>query len=163
MVYNKLVRDKIPEIIEKQGQKPTIRIMEEEEYIQALEQKLDEEVGEFHRDKNTEELADILEVVFALAKTLDCSVDELMQVYQKKHDARGGFEQLQAETGKLFAETPLGEGAVHFPTYLAALRRYNYNGWLTIERETGANPQKDITLAVSFLKTQLELLKTADY
>ena len=93
MVYNKLVRDKIPEIIEKQGQKPTIRIMEEEEYIQALEQKLDEEVGEFHRDKNTEELADILEVVFALAKTLDCSVDELMQVYQKKHDARGGFEQ----------------------------------------------------------------------
>ena len=93
MVYNKLVRDKIPEIIEKQGQKPTIRIMEEEEYIQALEQKLDEEVGEFHRDKNTEELADILEVVFALAKTLDCSVDELMQVYQKKHDTRGGFEQ----------------------------------------------------------------------
>lgn len=77
--------------------------------------------------------------------------------------ARGGFEQLQAETGKLFAETPLGEGAVHFPTYLAALRRYNYNGWLTIERETGAAPQKDITLAVSFLKTQLELLKTADY
>ena len=93
MVYNKLVRDKIPEIIEKQGQKPTIRILEEEEYIQALEQKLDEEVDEFHRDKNTEELADILEVVFALAKTLDCSVDELMQVYQKKHDARGGFEQ----------------------------------------------------------------------
>ena len=92
MVYNKLVRDKIPEIIEKQGQKPNIRIMEEEEYILALEQKLDEEVGEFHRDKNTEELADILEVVFALAKTLDCSVDELMQVYQKKHDARGGFE-----------------------------------------------------------------------
>ena len=77
--------------------------------------------------------------------------------------ARGGFEQLQAETGKLFAETPLGEGAVHFPTYLAALRRYGYDGWLTIERETGADPQKDITLAVEFLKTQLELLKTADY
>ena len=92
MVYNKLVRDKIPRLIENQGEKPNFRIMEEEEYIQALEQKLDEEVGEFHRDKNTEELADILEVVFALAKTLDCSVDELMQVYQKKHDARGGFD-----------------------------------------------------------------------
>ena len=92
MVYNKLVRDKIPRMIENLGEKPNFRIMEEEEYILALEQKLDEEVGEFHRDKNTEELADILEVVFALAKTLDCSVDELMQVYQKKHDARGGFE-----------------------------------------------------------------------
>lgn len=93
MVYNKLVRDKIPEIIEKQGQEPNIRIMEEEEYIQALEQKLDEEVGEFHRDQNTEELADILEVVFALAKTLGCSKEQLMQVYQKKHNARGGFDQ----------------------------------------------------------------------
>lgn len=93
MVYNKLVRDKIPRMIENQGEKPNFRIMEEEEYILALEQKLDEEVGEFHRDKNTEELADILEVVFALAKTLDCSVDELMQVYQKKHDTRGGFDQ----------------------------------------------------------------------
>ena len=93
MVYNKLVRDKIPEIIEKQGQKPNIRIMEEGEYILALEQKLDEEVGEFHRDKNTEELADILEVVFALARTLDCSQEQLMQVYQKKHDIRGGFGQ----------------------------------------------------------------------
>ena len=77
--------------------------------------------------------------------------------------ARGGFEQLQAETGKLFAETPLGEGAVHFPTYLAALRRYGYDGWLTIERETGADPQKDITMAVNFLKAQLEFLKTVDY
>ena len=93
MVYNKLVRDKIPQMIENQGEKPNFRIMEEEEYFKALEQKLDEEVGEFHRDKNTEELVDILEVVFALAKTLDCSVDELMQVYQKKHDARGGFDQ----------------------------------------------------------------------
>lgn len=77
--------------------------------------------------------------------------------------ARGGFEQLQAETGKLFAETPLGEGAVCFLPYLAALRRFGYDGWLTIERETGADPQKDITLAVNYLKSQLELLKTVDY
>ena len=87
MVYNKLVRDKIPQMIENQGEKPNFRIMEEEEYFKALEQKLDEEVGEFHRDKNTEDLVDILEVVFALAKTLDCSVDELMRVFTQTNFA----------------------------------------------------------------------------
>ena len=48
-------------------------------------------MGEYHRDKNAEELADILEVVFALAEANGCSRAELMEVYQKKHDARGGF------------------------------------------------------------------------
>lgn len=91
-VYNKLVRDKIPEIIATQGEKPHIRILAEEEFRQLLEQKLDEEVREYHRDKNPEELADILEVVFALAASIGCSYEELMTVYQKKHDDRGGFE-----------------------------------------------------------------------
>ena len=92
MVYNKLVRDKIPELIEKQGEKPSIRVLEREEYFRHLEQKLDEEVGEYHRDKTVEELADILEVVFALAEVNEVTRQELLSVYQKKHDARGGFE-----------------------------------------------------------------------
>ena len=91
VIYNKLVRDRIPEMIEAQGETPHIRIMEQEEFLQHLEAKLDEEVGEYHRDKNAEELADILEVVFALAEANGCSRAELMEVYQKKHDARGGF------------------------------------------------------------------------
>ena len=91
VVYNKLVRDRIPEIIEKQGERPNIRILEKEEYLHHLEVKLDEEVGEYHRDKNTEELADILEVVFALAEANDVCREELLSVYQKKHEARGGF------------------------------------------------------------------------
>lgn len=91
MVYNKLVRDKIPEMIWQQGQNPVLRILEDDEYTQCLEQKLDEEVAEYHRDKNIEELADILEVVFALADCLGASREELMQVYQQKHDERGGF------------------------------------------------------------------------
>ena len=90
-VYNKLVRDRIPEIIKKQGERPNIRILEKEEYLHHLEAKLDEEVGEYHRDKNTEELADILEVVFALAEANDVCREELLSVYQKKHEARGGF------------------------------------------------------------------------
>lgn len=90
-VYNKLVRDKIPEMIRKQGETPCIRFLEQEEYLHHLEAKLDEEVGEYHRDKNAEELADILEVVFALAEAVGCTKEELLAVYQKKHDARGGF------------------------------------------------------------------------
>lgn len=68
MIYNKLVRDRIPEIIEARGKKPNVRILEQEEYLHHLEAKLDEEVAEYHRDKNAEELADILEVVYALAE-----------------------------------------------------------------------------------------------
>lgn len=91
-VYNKLVRDKIPQLIRQQGQVPSVRILDDEEYTQCLAAKLDEEVAEYHRDKNIEELADILEVVFALAKAHGVSGEELMNVYQQKHDDRGGFD-----------------------------------------------------------------------
>ena len=91
MIYNKLVRDKIPQIIEHNGGSARIRVLEDAEYRAYLEAKLDEEVAEFHSDKNAEELADILEVVFALAEANGVARQELMNVYQKKHDARGGF------------------------------------------------------------------------
>lgn len=58
-------------------------------------------------------------------------------------------------TGDSFAEVPLGEGNVPFPEYLAALEEIGYNGFLTIEREVGENPEKDIRTAVEFLKTQM--------
>ena len=91
MVYNKLVRDMIPSIIESNGQKPNTRILSDEEYMIALEQKLDEEVSEYHQDKNLEELADILEVVYALCENLGHSKEELQKTYEKKHAERGGF------------------------------------------------------------------------
>jgi len=79
---------------------------------------------------------------------------------QKVYDAfaEGGFERLVAETGTLFAEVPLGQGSVNWKQYLAALKAINFNGFLTVERETGASPDKDIKLAIDFLKTQI--LKT---
>jgi predicted house-cleaning noncanonical NTP pyrophosphatase (MazG superfamily) len=92
MIYNKLVRDKIPEIIAANGQDAEYRILSDEEYRHYLDAKLDEEVGEYHRDKTAEELADILEVVYALAATIGCSKEELLEIYQQKHDARGGFK-----------------------------------------------------------------------
>lgn len=91
MVYNKLVRDKIPDIIHHNGGKAEIRILSDEEYRAFLEAKLDEETQEYHQEKNLEELADILEVVYALADTV-ATREELLRIYQKKHDARGGFE-----------------------------------------------------------------------
>lgn len=91
MEYNKLVRDRIPEMIEARGEKAIIRIMENKEYIASLEKKLDEEVAEYHESKEIEELADILEVIYALSEAQGHSVNELMTVYEKKHLERGGF------------------------------------------------------------------------
>lgn len=89
--FHKLVRDKIPDFIHEQGEIAHIRILEEAAYRQALEDKLDEEVAEFHESKKLEELADILEVVYALAESQGAAVQELVDVYEKKHDERGGF------------------------------------------------------------------------
>ena len=89
--FHKLVRDKIPDMIRKQGETAHIRILEDTEYRQALENKLDEEAAEFHESKKLEELADILEVIYALAESQGASVQELLNVYEKKHNKRGGF------------------------------------------------------------------------
>ena len=91
MNYHKLVRDRIPAIKERNGQVPVVRILGDAEYAYYLEQKLDEEVSEFHKDKNVEELADILEVVYALAENMGHTKEELLEACQKKHDERGGF------------------------------------------------------------------------
>lgn len=91
MVHNKLVRDKIPAIIAAQGKTAETRILGDDEYTNYLQRKLDEEVGEYHADQSPEELADILEVVFALAENQGCSREELMEIYRAKHEKRGGF------------------------------------------------------------------------
>ena len=96
----KLVRDKIPQIIEASGEAPITRILERDEYLACLEAKLDEEVREFHESKATEELADILEVVYALAEAHGCSREELLSIYREKHDARGGFAERIFLVGK---------------------------------------------------------------
>ena len=91
MGFNKLVRDKIPEIIKSQGEEAIIRVLEVNEYIQYLEKKLDEEVAEYDESKDIEELADILEVVFALAEAESHSKNELFSIYKTKNEKRGGF------------------------------------------------------------------------
>ena len=89
--YHKLVRDKIPEIIENSGKSCETRVLSDEEYLQFLQEKLLEEVAEYRESGSHEELADILEVVYALAESIGCTREELLACYEKKHAERGGF------------------------------------------------------------------------
>lgn len=92
-VYNKLVRDKIPEIIRAAGEEPKTRILDDADYLEALIKKLGEEYDEFKADRNVEELADFQEVILALADALGVSHDELEKVRLDKVAKRGAFEQ----------------------------------------------------------------------
>ena len=78
-------------MIESKGEKPVIRILDEEEYLTGLETKLKEEVSEYLESRELEELADIMEVVCALSVANGHSIEELQSAYRKKHDERGGF------------------------------------------------------------------------
>lgn len=91
LVYNKLVRDKIPEIIEKSGKKCSVEILTDDEYIQKLEEKLNEELQEYYQDKNIEELADLLEVLQAVTLARGYTLEQLEDVRAKKAQKRGGF------------------------------------------------------------------------
>lgn len=94
-VYNKLVRDKIPEIIVGNGGEPFTRILDEDEYKVELETKLMEEYNEVllaTSEERVEELADMLEVITALAKLEGKSLEDVIEVKNKKCDKRGGFE-----------------------------------------------------------------------
>ncbi len=90
--YNKLVRDRIPEILKKQGQNPVTRILDNNEYVEGLMDKLCEEIDEFDEDRNVEEMADILEVLMALASALGISQQDLRKVREKKALTRGSFK-----------------------------------------------------------------------
>lgn len=79
-----------------------------------------------------------------------CDAEEVYTAF-----ANGGFTELERRTGALFSEVPLGQGQVAWPPYLAALRAAGFAGWLTIERETGADPAADIAAAITFLRRQL--------
>lgn len=92
-VYNKLVRDKIPQVIEEDGRRCETSIVSKEQLLPLLEEKLKEEVNEFMQDRNLEELADIMEVVFGLAENLGYSEEDLLKKREEKKEERGGFKE----------------------------------------------------------------------
>ncbi|GAA0447404.1 nucleoside triphosphate pyrophosphohydrolase [Lentibacillus halophilus] len=94
--YNKLVRDRIPEIIKRDGKQATTDILDSNHYIAELKSKLHEEVAEY-QDASTdadslEELADILEIMHALSKTHGASIENVEAIRQEKARKRGGFD-----------------------------------------------------------------------
>lgn len=90
--YNKLVRDRIPEIIEADGKRCKTEILSDEEYLKMIDAKLDEELEEYHKDRNIEELADLMEVIYAAAEARGYSVEELENVRISKVEKRGAFK-----------------------------------------------------------------------
>lgn len=95
-VYNKLVRDKIPEIIKKDGEVPFTRILDGEEYKEELKKKLQEEVEELVLAKTNEELikeiSDVLEVLEYMEKSFGLDKQEILKVKEERKQKRGGFD-----------------------------------------------------------------------
>jgi len=87
----KAVRDKIPDIIKKSGGRCRVKKLSDSRFLEELEKKLDEELAEYQKSKNPEELADIIEVIIAIAKLRGTSQKKLEQIRLKKLKARGGF------------------------------------------------------------------------
>lgn len=94
-VYNKLVRDRIPEIIENDGKKCSTKILDEKSYLSELRKKVHEELQEYEEASSdieaVEELADILELIHALAKTHNATMEEVEKIRAEKAVKRGGF------------------------------------------------------------------------
>lgn len=98
-IYNKLVRDKIPEIITNNGETPKTRILSDSEYMTELERKIQEELAEFLESKEVEELADLEEVLRAILNAKNVSYDEFEKIRLQKVQKRGAFE------NKIFLES----------------------------------------------------------
>jgi predicted house-cleaning noncanonical NTP pyrophosphatase (MazG superfamily) len=91
--YNKLVRDRIPEIIEASGHKCETRVLSDDEYLVELKNKLQEEVNEYLESGSVEELADIIEVVHSLSAQSGSSIESVEEMRSNKVNERGGFKE----------------------------------------------------------------------
>jgi predicted house-cleaning noncanonical NTP pyrophosphatase (MazG superfamily) len=91
-IYNKLVRDRIPEIIQRNGNTCETRELTDDEYVEYLHTKLREEVEEYEQSRDIEELTDVLEVIYAIARHQGMDSARLEQIRLDKRDQRGGFD-----------------------------------------------------------------------
>ena len=91
--HHKLVRDKIPQIIEESSKRCITRVLPAQEYIAALDAKLQEELNEYLADGSMEELADLLEVMMAVAEARGHGFSEVEAIRRGKAGKRGGFRE----------------------------------------------------------------------
>jgi predicted house-cleaning noncanonical NTP pyrophosphatase (MazG superfamily) len=92
-VYNKLIRDKIPEIIESTGKKYKIEVLDDVQYKQALDEKLKEELDEYLTDDSVDELADLVEVIYAMLDYKGVTLEAFEKIRLDKQKDRGAFKQ----------------------------------------------------------------------
>jgi predicted house-cleaning noncanonical NTP pyrophosphatase (MazG superfamily) len=98
-IYNKLVRDKIPQIIEADGKKFKTRALDDKEYFGELVKKFKEEIAEFEAEPSVEELADLKELIIAIRQAMGIRADHLEDVRRQKATANGRFK------NKIFLES----------------------------------------------------------
>lgn len=91
--YEKLVRNRIPSIIQDAGKKPVFRSAGSNEAVEYLNKKLSEELTEYYQDHSMEELADLLEVIHGIVHHKGMKWEDLEVIREKKHQERGGFEE----------------------------------------------------------------------
>lgn len=92
MQYNKLVRDKIPQIIAATGKQCQTRSLSQEQYLEKLDEKLNEELAEYQQSKSLEELADLYEVMLAVIAARGYTPEQLEALRLEKRENRGGFD-----------------------------------------------------------------------
>ena len=90
--YHKLVRDRIPDIIESSGNICVTEILSDDDYLHMVGIKLDEELAEYHKDQTVEELADLIEVIYAAAQARGYSTSQLDEIRAEKAASRGRFD-----------------------------------------------------------------------
>ena len=90
--YNKLIRDSIVKIIEDRGCKATYEILNDERYGKELDKKLKEEVNEYLADYSIEEMADVMEVIYAILEYRGISMEEVEKIRIEKRDRKGAFK-----------------------------------------------------------------------
>jgi predicted house-cleaning noncanonical NTP pyrophosphatase (MazG superfamily) len=90
--YNKVIRDKIPEIIADSGKKYNLKHLDDTSFLTELEKKLIEEVNEYAESKDVEELSDLLEVIYRISELKGVNSDELDEIRKDKAKKRGKFD-----------------------------------------------------------------------
>lgn len=91
-IYNKLIRDKIPQVIQQSGKLAVIEEVSSKAYLELLNAKLGEELQEYLEDQNVEELADLVEVVYAIVDHKSVSLQEFESIRQQKVKEKGAFK-----------------------------------------------------------------------
>ena len=91
-VYNKAIRDKIPEIIKESGKKYEVKTLSDDEFLKELEKKLVEELNEYQESRNVEELSDILEVIYRISSLKGTTSEQLDKIRKDKATKRGSFD-----------------------------------------------------------------------